>query len=334
MDYFHNPELKRGFAIWLFLSAVLIAIGFLVSALAGWIVALTVAVLSIVAFSVTAGRYRKIAKLNRTLDRVLHGDERLDPAEFSEGELSVLASEIYKMTLMLRERSDRLSKDKRYLADALADISHQLRTPLTSLHMIASFLQKEDLTPARRQELARELAGLLERMDWLIATLLKLSRLDAGTVQFRREKFRLCELVRAAFDPLAIQMDLHDLSFETAGDTEAECLADLRWSAEALGNILKNCMEHTPSGGKITVACHKTALYTELVVSDTGPGIAEADLPHLFERFYKGQNASENGFGIGLALARMILSEQGGTLKAYNGPGGACFELRFYEHVI
>lgn len=283
-------------------------------------------------FSLTYRRYKNIAELGNEIDKILHSSSKFDLKRFLEGELSVLQSEIYKMTVRLREQAEALKKDKKYLADSLADISHQIRTPLTSINLIMNFLADEKLSDEQRHSLVRDLRHLLSRIDWLISTLLKISRLDAGTVRFAKNKVMVSELVKKASEPIAISMDLHNqqLILKAEGN---ECFeGDLAWTAEAIENILKNCMEHTPDGGVITIKARETPIYTELVISDTGTGIATEDLPHIFERFYRGKHSGKSNIGIGLALARMIISAQNGTIKAENSAdGGALFTVRFYK---
>lgn len=278
-------------------------------------------------------RYRKIGQLAAEIDRILHGDEEITLDGFSEGELSILQSEISKMTVRLREQQQRLQEDKIYLADSIADISHQIRTPLTTINLLVEFLSQPDLEEGRRIQLTRELFELLGRIDWLITTLLKISKLDAGTVQFKDEEIPLREMLDRAVSPLLVPMELRGQMLKIEG--EGTFRGDPGWTCEALGNIVKNCMEHTPDGGTVTVTGRETGIYAEIVVTDTGVGIAKEDLPHIFERFYKGKNSDEKSFGIGLALARMIVSRQNGTVKAENLPGGgARFVLKFYKGTL
>ena len=215
----------------------------------------------------------------------------------------------------------------------LADISHQLRTPLTAMNLTAAMLREPGLSEQRRLELSRELQTLLSRTDWLVETLLKLSKLDAGTVELRREQVPVRELIDRAAAPLSIPLELRGLQLAVSCSSES-LTADPVWTAEAIGNLLKNSMEHTPSGGTITVTAEQTALYTAITVEDTGCGFDEADLPHLFERFYKGKNASESSYGIGLALARTIIAAQNGTIQAMNTGTGAKFLIKFYHQVL
>lgn len=329
----HNRELGRS-ALWLAAAAVILGgLGFAVSGSCGTLVLTACAAAGAIHFMTEYQRYRRLQKLSNDLDRLLHDGTPLPIREYSEGELSILAIQLQKMTLRLTESADALRADKLHLATSLADISHQLRTPLTAMNLTATMLSAQEVTPRRRRELAMELKNLLVRTDWLVETLLKLSKLDAGTVTLAKATVKAGELIRHSAAPLAIPMELCSQRLEIRCAEEA-FLGDLTWTAEALGNVLKNCTEHTPSGGTITVSARETALFTEITVEDTGPGFDETDIPHLFERFYKGSNAGQTSCGIGLALARTVIAAQNGTIQAMNGAAGAKFVIKFYKQII
>lgn len=329
----NNKELRISLILLATASVCVALIGFAVSVSAGFLVLLLGSAATAIHLSTEYYRYRKLQKLNSDLDKLLISGVPLPIREYREGELSILANHIQKLTLRLTETAETINKEKIYLADSLADISHQLRTPLTSMNLTTSMLRESDLSDERRMELTGELRILLTRTEWLVETLLKISKLDAGTVKLTRQKISVRELINRAAAPLAIPMDLRNQTL-TIHCEEETLNCDLVWTAEALGNILKNCMEHTPEGSMITVTALETALYTQIEVEDTGDGFAPEDIPHLFERFYKGSNASENSYGIGLALARTVIMTQNGTVQAMNGKNGAKFVLKFYKQVI
>lgn len=332
--FFRNPEIRRSLLRWVAATVVLALLGLLWSRSAAVWSAVVGVVLGLLHFGETRRRYARLAGLSREIDRVLHGASRDQLDRYQEGELAILHNELSKMTIRLQKQAEALAQDKRFLSDSMADLSHQLRTPLTSLRLVVSMLSDEEIPEDRRLELLRELHSLLGRLDWLIETMLKLSRLDAGTVHLAAEPVDASELVRAAAAPLAVPMDLRDLRLTVNVEAGATFLGDLSWSEEALSNVLKNCMEHTPPGGEIRVTVRTTPIYTEFLVEDSGPGIAPEDLPHLFERFYKGRDATPSSIGIGLALAQQIVTRQNGTIRAANGRRGARFTIRFYRETV
>lgn len=328
-----NRELRQALLGLLAITVVLAAVGWYVAGLAcAGLLLLLGAAAGLLLWLPARRRYRAIAEMSRDIDRVLHGLESHSIQASTEGELAILQSEIQKMTLRLRQAAQEQREQRLQLADAMADISHQLRTPLTAIHLTLSMLGGEELPAAERQRLLRELRRLVSRMDWLVETLLKMSRIDAGAVSFQPLPCRAADIVERAAQPLAVALELRGIALEVQAGEE-ELTADPVWSGEALGNVLKNCMEHAAS--RIRVSARETALFTELAVQDDGPGFQPEDIPHLFERFYRGQNASDNSVGIGLALARMVLGAQNGTIRAENArEGGARFTLRWYKSAV
>lgn len=328
-----NKELRFSLILLLAATGIVTAVALFVSTAAG-ILVLVMGMVSILIHTVTEGyRYRKLQKISSDLDALLASGTPIPIHAYDEGELSILANQIQKVTMLLKESAEVVAADKKHLADSLADISHQLRTPLTAMNLTTTMLRNPELSVDQRMELTGELRSLLTRTDWLVETLLKISKLDAGTVVLAKEPVFIRELISRAAEPMAIPMDLRNQHL-IMNCKEERFDGDLIWTAEALGNILKNCMEHTPEGGTITVTAEETALYTQITVEDTGSGFDPKDIPHLFERFYKGSNASQSSYGIGLALARTIVTAQNGTIQATNGSTGAKFVIKFYKQVI
>lgn len=336
MLFLRNLEVKRFFIFLLILNLVFVVSGYLI---AGFLCANLIAIICIlmdaVFFLFTRWRYQQISELSHRIDRILHGDSLVHFDTFREGELAILQDEIYKMTIRLREQAKMLSTDKNFLADSLADISHQIRTPLTSLNLIVAMLKNKNITKERRWELTNEIEKLLERIDWLISMLLKFSKLDAGTVLFRKDKVLLSDLIHTVIEPFLIPMDLRNQTLTIKIEGQDSFLGDFPWSVEAIGNILKNCMEHTPEGGEICILGSENPLFTEICIEDNGQGVAKDDLPHLFERFYRGENAVVSSYGIGLSLARMIIKEQNGIIVAENKDDkGMRFFVRYYKGAV
>ena len=331
--FHNNKELRISLVLMSLATVILTLIGVTISIATGALV-LILGLISIgIHWSTEYYKYRKLQKLSSDLDKLLISGTPLPIREYSEGELSILANQIQKMTLRLTESAETIKADKVYLADSLADISHQLRTPLTAMNLTTTMLRDPVLSTEKRMELTGELRSLLTRTEWLVETLLKLSKLDAGTVNLASGPVKIKSLLARASKPIEIPMDLRNQKF-VINCAEETFTGDLIWTAEALGNILKNCMEHTPEGGTITVTAQETPLYTQIEVEDSGTGFDIKDIPHLFERFYKGSNASENSYGIGLALARTVITAQNGTVQAANGSTGAKFVIKFYKQVI
>lgn len=311
------------------MAVVFVTLGFAINTTAGILLFACVAAFGTVFFVFTKARYKSLAQISNQIDLVLHNAERLYIGESEEGELSILNSEITKMTLRIREQNDALKKEKEHLADSLTDIAHQLRTPLTSANLILSLLENVS-DEHERKAFLRETEELLVRMDWLLTSLLKLSRLDAGVVAFQRERVDVNDLICTALRPLQIPMELHNISLKTDVPKGMEVWGDPGWLSEALQNIIKNCMESSGDNGEIEIVCEENPLFAEIAIHDSGAGFEKEDLPYLFDRFYRGKNTDATGYGIGLALCKMIVTRQGGTIAARNHPqGGAVFAVRF-----
>ena len=286
-------------------------------------------------FLFTNWRYREIAKLSGYLRQICGGDYSLDVRDNNEGELSILKNNIYKVTIMLSEQGALLQQDKSQLTNAISDISHQLKTPITSMMIMADLLGDAHLPAAKRNEFTRTIRIQLERIEWLVSSLLKLSKIDAGTVQFKKEQITVKKLIQKALEPVLIPMDIKEQTIAIEGVDSVSFVGDLNWTAEAVINILKNCVEHTFVGGEITISFSENALFTEIVIADNGKGIAKEDLPYIFKRFYKGKNASEESIGIGLAMAHSIITSQNGDIEVKSKKeDGTQFRIKFYKQVI
>jgi signal transduction histidine kinase len=307
----------------------------LISLQAAIVVVVTSGLLILSFLLFTNWRYRKISKLSSYLRRISNGDYSLDLRDNHEGELSILKSDIYKVTLMLSENSSLLKEDKVKLMSAISDISHQLKTPLTSMMVMADLLSSAKLTEKKRVEFTRNIRIQLERMEWLVSSLLKLSKIDAGTVQFKKDPISVPELIQKSVEAVLIPMDIKEQSLKIIGDENVNFLGDFNWTVEALINILKNGVEHTEKAGEITIRFSENPLYTEIEISDTGKGIAKKDLPYIFKRFYRGENAGVDSVGIGLAMAYSIISSQNGDIQVTSEKGtGTKFQIRFYKQIV
>ncbi|CAG9623364.1 sensor histidine kinase [Sutcliffiella rhizosphaerae] len=322
---------------------IMILIGAVISAAAAFFLSISTAVIVVItsllliacSLVFTSWRYREIEKLSGYLRRISNGDYALDIRDNHEGELSILKSDIYKVTLMLSEQSTFLAQDKIKLTNAISDISHQLKTPLTSMMVMSDLLSGNQLDELKRTEFTRNIRVQLERIEWLVSSLLKLSKIDAGTAIFKKDTVSVSNLVESAVQPMLIPMDIKDQKLVVEGDESVTFIGDILWTVEAIINILKNCVEHTPAGGEISVSFSKNPLYTEIKIKDNGHGIPKEDLPYIFRRFYKGKNAGEDSVGIGLAMSYSIITSQQGDIEVRSEKDtGTEFHIKFYNKAL
>ena len=290
-------------------------------------------VLAAVHYYFSIKRYQQIAQLSLSLDKVLHGNAIQIDDQY-EGEISILSDEISKMIIKLNEQTELLQKDKVRLTNAIADIFHQMRTPLTSINLSLTVLNDEHLSNDKAIYYRRDIKKQLEKLQWLIETLLKMSKIDAKTAIFHRREMLAKDILTKAIEPFVIPMELKEQKCVLNCSNE-KMFVDEQWTMEAFSNLIKNAMEHTPDGGTIQLITNGNPLFTEIMIQDNGEGIPEEDIPYMFERFYKGRNAKPESVGIGLAFARMIITAQNGIISVKNNPdGGACFSVRFYKQII
>lgn len=247
-----------------------------------------------------------------------------------EDVFSKLQDEIYKTVTMLYQTRDHALEAKEHFAENLYHIAHQIKTPLTSISLSTQMLQ-ESPSPKYLEQIRSQLS----RLTHLEESLLLLSRMDAGTLALERKAVDVFTLLTLAADNLQELLSRANVSVEIPESEDTLIFADLDWTMEAFLNLLKNCMEHTPPGGSIYCSYEQNPIYTRIQIQDTGAGFAKKDLPHLFERFYRGENSGNGGIGLGLALSKAIIESQNGTISARNlTDHGACFEIRFYASPI
>lgn len=274
---------------------------------------------------------KQIEKLSLDMNRILNGDYSIGIRDYEEGDISNLKSDIDQMTIKLKEQTEQSRKDKKYLEEILSDISHQIKTPLTSMYVMNDlFLEDNTMSEEVRREFLLKNREQLERMEWLVASLLKMSRLDSGTETLKRRTIQSHDLILSVIEPLKIPIELKKQTLEINYQKDPVLFVDPNWTREALLNILKNAHEHTEENGTLKINVTETPIYYEITISDTGSGISKEDLPHIFERFYKGSGNKES-IGIGLHMAKKIITMQEGEIRAISLKQGTKFEIRFYK---
>lgn len=289
------------------------------------------------AFAVLFLGYLKIQKkqtmdIAKRIERINLGDYSLQIDENSEDELSLLDNQIYRTTVKFREQAENSRKDKENLQKSLSDISHQLKTPLTSIIvMVENILDDDDMPLEIRREFLNDIKHNTNTISFLVQSLLKLSKLDAEAVKFRYEQVEVKSIVDECIKNTAVMAEILGVRLETdCNDKFLNC--DRKWLCEAITNIIKNCIEHSHNGN-IKITADQNKLYTKISIKDNGSGITKEDLPHIFERFYKGKNSSDDSVGIGLSLAKTIIEKQGGYISVSSELNkGSEFVIKFFNN--
>lgn len=279
--------------------------------------------------------FRKIRHITWYLQKAARDEPAAALLDCQEGDLGYLSNESVRVARTLYHDAERSRNERTALSRAISDISHQIKTPITSMTMLTDLLLEQPLDEAQRTVFLQRLTAQISRIKWLVDALLKLSKLDSGTITMERKTVSCQSLMEHCLLPLYPLMQQRQIRYQAKGQFNVCFTGDLFWMTEAVGNILKNCVEHTPPGGTVTVSAEGNPLYTELCIEDTGEGIDPEDLPHLFERFYRGKNASPDSVGIGLALSKSIIEKNGGIVDVKSRPGrGSRFSIRLYHGVV
>lgn len=261
-------------------------------------------------------RDRKLNQITQYINEIKDRKYELNIEENSEDELSNLKNELYKITVMLKEESEISRKDKENLKMSVEDISHQLKTPLTSITiMLDNLKDNPNMDEKTKQKFIFEISKQIDWINWLVISMLKLSKLDANVVQFFDDKINLKKFVNEIVKNLEIPIEIKNQQIIIEGDEKASFIGDYKWQQEAITNIIKNCIEHNKDNGKIYIKYEENTLFTKITIKDEGEGMTKEDLKHIFERFYKGKNSSENSVGIGLALAKNIIEKNNGMIN-------------------
>ncbi len=291
-------------------------------------------ILELIYLLFTKKQYKKINEIDTYMNNILNNNYSLDIREYLEGDISNLKNDIYKMTVKLKEQIENSKKDKIYLEETLSDISHQIRTPLTSMYVINDILMDNEISYNDKKEFLIKNKTQLERIEWLVTSLLKMSRLDSGSIILKKEKVNLKKLIDTSVEPLKIPIELKNINLEIICDSKIYVDLDFNWTCEALVNIIKNAYEHTKEYGLVSINCSTNPIYTEIKIKDNGEGINSNDLPHIFERFYKGKHNKES-IGIGLNMAKKIIDMQGNDISVTSKLNeGTEFSIKIYKKII
>lgn len=276
---------------------------------------------------------KKIAQINEYIRQINNKNYILKIEENDNGELSKLRNELYKTTVLLKETAEISKKEKENLSTAIADISHQLKTPLTSIRiMLDNISDNPDMEKEIREDFLSDISKQIDWISSLVISLLKIAKFDAGTIKMENKEINVKDLINNVIENLAIIIEVKEIKIITNIDESATFIADYKWQLEALTNILKNAIEHSRQSSKIYITVENTSLFLKIKIQDEGQGISKKDLKHIFERFYRTQNSSENSIGIGLALAKTIIEQNNGYIKVDSEiDKGTTFEIRFLK---
>lgn len=276
---------------------------------------------------------KKIKEITKMISKINNRQFDIDINDFNEGELSILKNEISKTTIMLRQVADNSVKDKLNLKDSLGDISHQLKTPLTSITiMIDNILDNPDMNEKTRKKFLTNIKREILNINFLVMSLLKLSKFDANVVKFNKESVYLKDIIIESIKNVSMIKELKNITIKVSGDDNIKLLCDFKWQVESITNILKNSIEHTSEYGTVEVNYSENKLYTRILIKDNGKGIDSDDLPHIFDRFYKGENGSDDSFGIGLSLSKTIIEKEGGSITVKSTPNiGTIFTIKYLK---
>lgn len=278
-------------------------------------------------------RTKKINKIIELISKINRRNFAIDVEDYTEDELSALKQEIYKTSLMLRSEADNSLKDKLNLKDSLSDISHQLKTPLTSITiMIDNILDNEEMDIKTRRKFLINIKREIININFLVQNLLKISKFDANVIKFNKEEVFIKDIVNEAIKKVSALSELKGISIKVSGDKNATINCDFMWEVEAISNIIKNSIEHINSDGFVEINYTKNKVYSRILIRDNGIGIDSDDLPYIFDRFYKGKNTNRDSVGIGLALSKSIIEKDNGSVSVKSTPNiGTIFTIKFFE---
>lgn len=275
---------------------------------------------------------KEIKKIAKCIEKINKKNYSINIEDNSEDELSILKNELYKITVMLKEDAENSKKDKLKLKDSLSDISHQLKTPLTSINiMLDNILDNPKMSDNTKEKFIQNIKREITNISSLVGEILKLSKFDASVIKFEEQQVFINDLVKSAISNIEMMAELKNISIEVNNQDNIKLVCDAKWQIEAITNILKNCIEHSKDNSIIRIDIDSNKIYKQITIKDNGEGIDEKDLPHIFERFYKGKNSSKDSIGIGLALAKTIIEKDKGSIKVDSKKGKqTTFTIKYY----
>ena len=275
---------------------------------------------------------KEIKKIVKCIEEINKKNYSINIDENSEDELSILKNELYKITIMLKEDAENSKKDKLKLKDSLSDISHQLKTPLTSINiMLDNILDNPDMDSNTKEKFIQNIKREITNISSLVGEILKLSKFDASVIKFEEQQVFIDDIVKNAISNVEMMAELKNINIEVNNRDNIKLVCDAKWQIEAITNVLKNCIEHSKDDSTITIDIDSNKIYKQITIKDNGEGIDEKDLPHIFERFYKGKNSSKDSVGIGLALAKTIIEKDNGSINVDSKKGKqTTFVIKYY----
>ena len=275
---------------------------------------------------------KEIKKIVKCIEEINKKNYSINIDDNSEDELSILKNELYKITIMLKEDAENSKKDKHMLKDSLSDISHQLKTPLTSINiMLDNILDNPNMDNNTKEKFIQNIKREITNISSLATEILKLSKFDANVIKFEDQPVFINDIVKEAISNVEMMAELKNISIKVNNQRNVKLVCDAKWQTEAITNILKNCIEHSKENSTITIDIDSNKIYKQITIRDNGEGIDEKDLPHIFERFYKGKNSSKDSVGIGLALAKTIIEKNNGSVKVDSKKGKqTTFIIKYY----
>lgn len=276
---------------------------------------------------------KEINNITKYIEELNNKNYSLKLDEFTEEDLSILKSEIYKTTVMLKEQASNSLNDKINLKKSLEDISHQLKTPLTSILITTNnLIDDNNMTDELKIEFLKDIRREIMKINFLIQSLLKLSKFDSNTISYINKPVKVKNIINKSIKNVSAICDLHNINIEVTSHDDTTIICDEMWQIEAITNIIKNCLEHSKDDSKLTIFYEDNNVYTKIVIKDYGEGIPKKDIHHIFERFYKGANSNKDSIGIGLSLSKSIIEKNNGTISVKSNENkGTEFTIKYFK---